>query len=57
MSMMMSHILKLADSPKTQKSNYLENKSLFFSSNKKALIWQKKKVFYRRLSSSNRSTA
>ena len=47
MSMMMLLILKFLDSPKTQKSKYLENGTLYFSSNKnihfilKAIIWQK----------------
>ena len=33
--MMTSQILKFVDFTKTQKSKYLENKALFFSSNEK----------------------
>ena len=33
--MITSHTLKFIDSPKTYKSKYLENKTLFFSSDKK----------------------
>ena len=48
MSMMTSHILEFVDLKKTQKSRYLENKTLFFLQIKKfinytsrATLWQK----------------
>ena len=47
MSMMTSQILKFVDFPKTQKSRYLENETLFFLQIKKinytsmATSWQK----------------
>ena len=41
MLMMTSQILKSVDFAKTQKSRYLENETIFFSSNKKKEIYIK----------------